>query len=269
VVGEVLQRSLKLFSQRDDVSVAQLASNIEQDVVIASTILSIANSALYGGYSVVASIRQAIARVGINKTRNVLLGLSVSRSVGGIKVRTPWSLKRFNAHSLASATLSDLLVRKVSSADAEWAFMAGLLHDIGLLVIAVGLPDHFEELMAPTSGDVGLIERELDVLGFTHFDLGAEVVARWKCPPAIQQATQSCQHAAFNLQQPLALGAVVKSATLIADSHGLSNFDTPPDAAVTDQLLEALDVSHPAEFMEEFYSDYRELTSAAPVGPGR
>jgi HD-like signal output (HDOD) protein len=261
VVGEVLQRSLKLFSHRDDVSVSQLASNIEQDVVIASTMLSIANSALYGGYSVVASVRQAIARVGINKTRNVLLGLSVSRSVGGLKVKTPWSLKRFNAHALASATLSDLLVRNVSSADAEWAFMAGLLHDIGLLVIAVGLPEHFQELMAPTSGEVGLIDRELSVLGFTHFELGAEVVARWKCPTPVQEATKTC-HGAFNLQQPLALGAVVNSATLIADSHGLSNFEMPQDSSTTDELLQALEIAQPNQFMQEFFSDYRELTSA-------
>jgi hypothetical protein len=136
-------------------------------------------------------------------------------------------------------------------------------------VIAVGLPDHFEALRSPTSGDVGLIERELSVLGFTHFDLGAEVVARWKCPVAIQEATQTCQHAAFNLQQPLALGAVVKSATLIADSRGLSNFDVPQDLGVTDELLEAMDVSHPAEFIEEFYSDYRELTSTAQIAPRR
>src|SRR5579864_8430803 len=93
VVAGVLQRTLGLFLRRDDLSVDQLAASVEQDVVIAGTILAIANSALYGGYSVVASVRQAIARLGINKTRNVLLLLSVSRSVGGLKVKTPWSLK--------------------------------------------------------------------------------------------------------------------------------------------------------------------------------
>ncbi|HEY4362470.1 MAG TPA: HDOD domain-containing protein [Bryobacteraceae bacterium] len=261
VVGEVLQRALRIFGQRDDVSVSQLAANVEQDAVIAGTIVSIANSALYGRYTVVASVRQAVARIGINKTRNVLLGLSVSNSVGRLKVRSPWSLKRFNAHALASATLSDLLVRKVSSTDPEWAFMAGLLHDIGLLVIAVGLPEQFDELHAPTTGDVGLIERELAVLGFTHFDLGAEVVERWKCPLPVQEATKTCQLATFPLQQPLALAAVVKSATLIADSHGLSNFDTPKDAGVTNALLEALEIPQPTEFMQEFYSDYNEMTS--------
>jgi HD-like signal output (HDOD) protein len=269
VVQEVLQQTLKLFAQRDDVSITQLASCIEKDVVIASTVVSIANSALYGGYSSCASVRPAIARLGVNKTRNVLLGLSVSRSLVSIKIRTPWSLKRFNAHALASATLSDLLVRSVSSANAEWAFMAGLLHDIGLLLIAVGLPDRFDALRAQTTGDIGLIGRELDLLGFTHFDLGAEVIARWNCPVAVQEATRECQRPSFDLQQPVSLGAIVKSATLIADSHGLSIFDLSQDSDVTGGLLEALEVSRPGPFMDEFFSDYNELNNAAQVGTGR
>src|ERR1700692_1114993 len=96
VVAGTLQRPLGLFHQREDVSVAQLAAGVEQDVVIAGTILAIANSAMYGGYGVIASVRQAIARLGINKTRNVLLGLSVTRAFKTVRVPSPWSLKKFN-----------------------------------------------------------------------------------------------------------------------------------------------------------------------------
>jgi HD-like signal output (HDOD) protein len=263
VVGAVLQKTLGLYKNHEDVSVAQLAGSIEQDVVITGTVLSIANSALYGGRSTVSNLRQAIARVGMNKTRNVLLGLSVTRGFKTVKIQSPgWSLARFNAHCLASATLSDLIVRNVRSTDPEWAFMAGLLHDIGLLVIAAGLPEQFGMIVADSGGDATLVEKELALLGFTHFDLGAEVISRWNCPVAVQDAARFCQQAAVDLEAPLVLGAVVKSATVIADSQRISNFiPAPPD--ITGELLEALEIRQPDRFIAEFHADYKDLQSCA------
>jgi HD-like signal output (HDOD) protein len=263
VVAGVLQRTLELFLKHDDLSVAQLSSSIEQDVVMAATILAIANSAMYGGRSSIASVRPAVARLGINKTRNVLLGLSVTRAFKKVKVPSPWSLTQFNAHSLAAATLSDLIARSVRSSDPEWAFMAGLLHDIGLLIIATGLPDEFGILLKQTGGDVGLVEQERALLGFTHFELGAELISRWNCPVPVQEATQFCQRSTFAFEQPLTLGAVVKSATLIADSQRISNFTSTHDEDVTNELLEALEIAKPVQFIAAFQSNYNELQICA------
>jgi HD-like signal output (HDOD) protein len=264
IVPAVLQKTLGLYRNHEDLSVPQLAVSVEQDVVIAGTILSVANSAMYGARSPVSNMRQAIARIGMNKTRNLLLGLSVSRGFRTIKIHAPsWSLTRFNAHALASATLSDLIVRNVRSADPEWAFMAGLLHDIGLLVIAAGLPEEFGMLMLMPGGDATLVEQEQEMLGFTHFELGAEVTARWNCPPTIQEAARFCEHAAVNLEAPLALGAVVKSATVIADSQAISNFSSVQSLDVTSELLEALEIPKPDQFIADFRADYKDLSSCA------
>ncbi len=258
VVGAVLQRSLTLFSQGEDVSVAQLASNVEQDVVIAGTVLGIANSAAYGGSKAISSLRQAIARIGLNKTRNVLLGLSVTRSFKKMPLPDGWSLGRFNRHSLASAVLSDLIVRRLPSADPEWAFMAGLLHDVGLLVIACGLPAEFEALMAHRGGDLSLADRERAALGFTHFEIGAETLARWNCPVAVQEAALFSQRPGFEFIDPLPLGAVVKSATLIADGQSMALFNSDQDRA-TEGLFDALRIPAPSQFLHEFRSDLKEL----------
>lgn len=258
VVGAVLQHSLALFSQGDDLSVAQLAGGVEQDVVIAGTILGIANSAAYGGSKAISSLRQAIARIGLNKTRNVLLGLSVTRSFKKMPLPDGWSLTRFNRHSLASAVLSDLIVRSQSSADPEWAFMAGLLHDVGLLVLACGLPAHFTALMTHRGGDLSLADRERATLGFTHFELGAEMLARWNCPAAVQDAALFSQRPGFEFTDPLPLGAVVKSATLLADAQSMALFNSEQDRA-TEGLFEALRISAPAQFLAEFRSDFKEL----------
>lgn len=263
VIAGVLQKTLGLYLRHEDVSIAQIAGNVEQDVVIAGTILSIANSAMYGGRSTVSNLRQAIARIGMGKTRNVLLGLSVTRGFRNVKLQSSWSLARFNAHSLASATLSDLIVRSVPSSNPEWAFMAGLLHDIGLLVLAVGLPEQFTLLMQHPGGDTTLIDHEREVLGFTHFEIGADLLSKWNCPPAVQDAARFCQGPAVDLEQPLALGAVVKSATTIADSQRISNFTAAQNPDITAELLEALDISQPDQFIETFRSDYNDLQSCA------
>jgi putative nucleotidyltransferase with HDIG domain len=264
VVAGVLNKTLGLYRDYEDLSIPRLAASLEQDVVITGTVLSIANSAMYGGRSAVSNVRQAIARIGMNKTRNVLLGLSVTRGFKTVKIQSPcWSLSRFNAHSLASATLSDLIVRNVRSTNAEWAFMAGLLHDIGLLVVAAGLPEQFGILMKNSSGDATLIEQEQELLGFTHFELGAEMASRWNCPVAVQDAARFCQHSAVDLAQPLDLGAVVKSATVIADGQSLSNFASAQNPAITSELLEALEIREPDQFIATFRADYNELQSSA------
>jgi len=263
VVPGVLQRSLTLFSRRDDLSIAELASHIEQDVVISGTILGLANSAVYRGRSTVSSVRQAIVRLGTNKARNVLLGLSVARSFRRIKIPCGWSLIRFNAHSLAAAIFCDLIVRNVPSADPEWAFMAGLLHDLGLLAIACGLPDEFAAIMAYTGcGDAGLIEQERELLGFTHFEIGAEMMARWNCPYEVRQATLSSQSAELDFSRPLPLAAVVKSATLLADAQSISVFEVDQDENAADELFRTLDIGTPVHFFEEFHADIRELQAA-------
>jgi putative nucleotidyltransferase with HDIG domain len=263
LVSVVLHRALSLFAQGEDLAIGELAAVIEQDVVIAGSVLSIANSALYGRFSTVTSVRQAIARLGVHKTRNSLLALSITKSFHGARIPGQWSSIRFNAHSLATAAMSELIAQTVPSEHPEWAFMAGLLHDIGLLVIAAGLPEQFQAIAPHASSDFHLIQREEEVLGFNHCGLGAEMLARWNCPTVVQEAARFCDRAAFQFEQPLPLGAVVKTASLLADAHGLSIFHANPERVLTAEVLEALEVPAPVEFIATFEMEYSGLQSCA------
>lgn len=263
LLSVVLNRALSLLAQGDDVSVRDLSTVIEEDVVITGSLLSIANSALYRGNSKVASVRPAIVRLGLHKTRNVLLGLTVSRCFKSVRVPGPWSSIRFNAHSLAVATLSDLIVQSVPSQHAEWAFMAGLLHDIGLPLIAVGLPEQYRIIAMQAGSQVDIVERERELLGFTHFDLGAEMLARWNCPAMVQEATRFGDSVAIPSERPLNLGAVVKTASLLADSSGISIFDSNEDNDLAIQLLEALEIPAPLDFIAKFEAEYSDVQACA------
>jgi HD-like signal output (HDOD) protein len=263
LLSSVLQRSIRLLAKGDDVSIVDLGAVIEEDAVITGSLLAIANSVLYSRNSSVASVRLAIARLGVNKTRNVLLGLTVNKCFNSVKIQGPWSLARFNAHALAVGTLSDLLVQNVKSGNPEWAFMAGLLHDIGLPLLAVGLPEEFRRITANAANDTEIIESERELLGFTHFDLGAELLARWNCPRMVQEAVWSCEGAESANEKPPTLGAIVKTASLLADANGITTFEMGEDQERTIELLTALAIPAPADFIEKFKREFSALQAAA------
>lgn len=268
VLPSAFQQTLSLLAKGDDVSVGDLGRVVQQDVVMAGQLVSIANSALYSRASAVFSVRHAIARIGINKTRNALLGLSVSRSFSKVRFPKNWSPERFNAHSLATAILSDLLTEKVQTDNAEWAFLAGLLHDVGLLLIATGLPDR-SLAFADVESDYQLAESERELLGFTHFEVGADLLGRWYCPPVVQDASIFCQRNAFEIRSPQSLGMIVKTASLLADANGMSVFGRSHTSTLAPELLDALSIQAPTAFMEEFRLEYSGFNTcvASPVSP--
>ncbi len=266
ILPAVFQQTLALFAKGDDVSVAELAGIVEQDVAIVGHLLSIANSALYSRAGSVCSVRPAIARLGIHKTRNALLGLSVSRPFGSVRLPQSWSSARFNSHSLAAAILGDLLVQKVRAENPEWAFLTGLLHDIGLLLIGTGLPEQ-ALVMADAESDEQLVERERELLGFTHYEIGADLLALWNCPPVVREASVFCESSAFEYDQPLRLGMIVKTASLLADANGLSMFGDNRDPDLVPDTLDALRIQKAATFMEHFHMEYRGFQSQVAQRP--
>jgi HD-like signal output (HDOD) protein len=242
---------------------SELADAIEQDVVIAGNILSVANSAFYGRQGVVASVRAAIARIGMQKTRNALLGLSIARAFRSVKLPGKWSSARFNAHSLATATLSDLLVQRKPALNAEWAFAAGLLHDAGLLLVGAGLPDQFRVLQESAMADHQLVRHERELLGFTHFQLSADLLAKWNCPRAVQEAALFCERPSFDYGPLLSLGSAVKTASLLADANGLRIFPSNQSHTSLLEFLSALEIKNPSGLIEEFDGEYSGLQACA------
>src|SRR6266481_3905978 len=126
----------------EDVSFAKAADLIEKDTVLAGNILRLVNSALYGLRGTVNSIRHAISLLGIAKLRNATLSMSVARMWSQVKTPPGWSMASFNLHSVGVGILADLLAQGRAVEYSEGAFAAGLFHDLGLLLVALGLPEH-------------------------------------------------------------------------------------------------------------------------------
>jgi HD-like signal output (HDOD) protein len=268
-LSPILNRLLGSLAN-EDVSFAKLASLIEKDTLLAGNILRLVNSSLYGCRGTVNSIGHAISIMGLVKLRNVTLGLSVNNLWA--KVRTPknFSISRFNQHSLAVAVLSDHLVEKVQVAYPEGAFLAGLFHDLGKLLIATALRDEFEMIqgLMYTSGK-SREECERELVGCTHSELSALALDRWNLPAPIQ-ATVLYHHHPDEAPRdkddefPRHLAHVLCAANDVVNAMGITPF-LPARETIPAEDLSALDRLGAAKFapamMSEFQAEFEAMRS--------
>lgn len=209
----------------EDVSFSKLGDLIEKDTVVAGNIIHLVNSALYARRATITSVRHALALLGMDKVRNTLLGMSISRMWSQVKTPPVWSMARFNRHSAAVAILSDQIASRIPAAVyPEGAFVGGLLHDLGRLLIALGLPEEFARLVKlHEQSERSWTELELEVLGFTHAELSAEALEKWKFPEQVQIGVRDHHRLpAFHAGGTIPLSAVIDAANRYVNSTGES-----------------------------------------------
>jgi len=182
---KVVQEVMQLLSN-DDVDINQLASVIKQDAVIAAKVLKMANSSFYGVTRAVKNIDDAIAILGLAKLRSLVIACGVTGAI----VNVPGlDLKRFWRHSLVAASISRDIAKQLGL-DAEVAYIAGLLHNIGDLLLHLVSPAMSSEVSA-LCVDAGTEKRclvERDVIGLDHCQIGEELALRWGFPSEISRA---------------------------------------------------------------------------------
>ncbi len=167
--------------------VEQIAEGIAKDQSLAARALRVANSPFYGVQHKVASIHEAIVILGFRAVGSLVMAASVTNyfpaPMGGIF--DPVSYWR---HGIGAAICARALAREVGL-DTEAAFSAGLLHDIGVLMLLTTRAEHYARVFeARQHRDCTLAAAERDVLGFDHAEAGAALAARWQLPDEIVRA---------------------------------------------------------------------------------
>jgi len=157
----IAQKVMKLAD--DDASAAKLAAIISSDQALSARVLRLANSAYYGYRARIGTIQHAMVVIGMNMLKQLSLSALVCATVGqGGKDRV-----QFWKHSFATAKASALIAKRAQIKEEDLCFMAGLLHDVGKMIIDMYFPD----------------ESELD-----HTEIGAWIAERWDLPPALVSA---------------------------------------------------------------------------------
>jgi putative nucleotidyltransferase with HDIG domain len=220
---------LELLSSmdQDDTDVHVLAQKIELDQALAAKTLRIANSSFYGMQSKVTSIPQAVSVLGFHSIRTVVTACALTGSFA--PVSGGFDFQAFWRHSLATAVAARLLAPHLR-VNPETAFTAGLLHDLGTLVLVTRFPaEHALVRSYRQAHDCQMAEAELAVIGIDHAQVGSALAAYWKFPEAIQQAVAN-HHAIERLEAgglPLAVH-LANAVALALDLAGVDDALVPP-----------------------------------------
>jgi HD-like signal output (HDOD) protein len=193
--------------------------------------------------------------------------MSIARVWNRVKMPPTWSMARFNMHSAAVAILSDLLAQKLPVEYPEGAFIAGLLHDSGRLLIALALPDEYgriQELHSAAEAEGTprtLVECEQEVLGFTHAELSGEALAHWNLPEEIQTAVRDHHGSPGTAESGLIpLSHVVDAANQYTNSSGLTILLRSTDCSDASAVeLLGLDAEKLQVLLAEFREENNEM----------
>ena len=133
---------------------------------------------------------EAVSRLGLYEIYSIVLGLMASRTMKLVRARYSWDANRLWQHTVLTAVISSALAKRVQVPEAT-AFTAGLLHDIGKLVL-VSMEGVVYADLVRTAGFYGpaLAEAETSSLGFTHAALGARLLGRWGLPDGLRLAVE-------------------------------------------------------------------------------
>jgi HD-like signal output (HDOD) protein len=182
----VASKVLALCSE-PSTSAKQIQKVIADDQAMTARILKIANSAMYACSRNVKTLTEAIVMLGFNSIRSLVV-TSAARNLYssgskrmGLKERLLWE------HSIGCGFACKLLVQERYPNLAEEAFLAGLMHDIGKLVLNLHAPDRFDEIVQIVYNENrAFVETETEILGFDHTQVGALLVGKWKLPALME-----------------------------------------------------------------------------------
>ena len=240
--------ALQKLMNDPDCDVEDVRRLISSDPVISSRIITMANSVLFGGGRDLAqNIEDAIVRLGVGAVLELCYTVELPNS---IKVPQTFGKTRYWKHGLAVAILSRELGSKVltDKEELDSCYLAGLVHDIGLLVYDYLVPEQFDQFLATTDfndPDQPLEALEKNFFGISRSELGAAYLKEWwPVSPKIVEAIQAHGGPGLEKDQTPNLACLVSTANRITNKYGLDHpFETGLHQAADENYLETLKMS--------------------------
>lgn len=213
-------------------SAEDIGNVIAQDPGLAARLLKIANSPLFGLSKEIGSIPRAVTILGTKQLRDLVISTTASHAFDGIPNELI-SLQNFWRHSLSCGLLSQALATRSKAVKPESMFIAGLLHDIGQLVMFNRLPNKSHEallLVLEGPEELEMYQAEQSVFGFDHTQVGGELVKTWELPELIQEcvAFHHCPDEAKHYPAEVAIVHIANAAAVMLELQSMSNSDELP-----------------------------------------
>ncbi len=218
-----------IFTQLNDTisnplsTIQDVVNIINKDQTSVATIIKIINSPIYGLVTRVDTVSNAVFYLGFNEVRNVILSLSVLNLFKNTKALNYFNIVDLWKHSIATAVISRLIAQKCRITNLENYFIAGLIHDIGKVVLLNILPEEYAKMLKyVTDNNFELKDVERQKLGITHEIAGEYLSKLWRLPESLKCVIKYHSSLEFSTEYPQLI-ASVQLADILAHILRLGN----------------------------------------------
>ena len=174
-------------------SANELVELVARDMSVSAKVLNLANSAFYGFSRRITTIPQAVVVLGFNTVCSLALSVSVFESLSDSSGDVSFDREAFWIHSIGCGTASRLVAKELGYRDTGTFFVAGLLHDLGKVILDTYFSEQYAEVVEEmVEEERSALDAEKDILDIDHAEVGAWLAARWKFPEIL--ATSIAAH---------------------------------------------------------------------------
>jgi HD-like signal output (HDOD) protein len=210
---------------REDTAADQVAHAISADPAMAAKLVRACNSPLYRGFSDVRNVREAVIRLGMRTTRQLVTVFSLREVFRSKRPSLQKEMDNLWRHSREVAALSWVLADSATSIDPEEALLAGLLHDIGVVPVLVQAEHHVNLFADQANLDHAIQELRSDV--------GTAVLEKWDFPPAFQEAVRQAENWSWESSEP---DPQLADIVIVAQMHSMIGANQNSDLPAFDQV---------------------------------
>lgn len=258
----------KILQQIEDnnVDIRNVAHTIETDAPLTAKVLKVANSAIYGLRTPVASISQAIITIGLNRLANIVIGVSIfSRFMLHSQQQAKQLMEKFWWHSASVGIVSKSLSNRIGKNYKEFEFIGGLLHDFGKLILMQYKLSDYVKVLELTSNE-GLLDTEAEkkVFGVDHLEVGYFISQKWKLPSPLVNIIG--YHSKLNrMKEDIELASIIRFSDLLCEmwgadfyeGHQIINFEEQPSWKILKEKFPELNELDLEKFTFELEEDFK------------
>jgi HD-like signal output (HDOD) protein/CheY-like chemotaxis protein len=233
-----------------------IARVVARDPAVSAKVLQLVNSAFFGLARRVTDLEQAVTYLGVSVLHGLIVGAAALRSFEDVDIPDGYAYDAVRAHGVATANLARAITGPVEAPD---AFVAGLLQDVGHLLLLRGLPHYVEVLDEHGATGRPLHEIEREVLGFTHADAGTYLLALWNLPHPVVEAVGH-HHDGLDGRTSIGVREAVALARRLLNEAGATVDPADPEARPERSWTDGLATA-------EQIDDWRRLAAGSPPEP--
>lgn len=251
-------RQIVAVLKKNDASLADIGAVIANDIGMTTNILKLVNSAFFGLTQPISSIERAVSFLGMGTITALVLGEGVFSEFDSQQMAADFDARALRQHSMRAAALAKSIAthEKLDGMTIDDAFLAGVIHDVGKLVLATEMPEEYGEVIRRVGNQAAYsdaVEREL--MGATHAEVGAYLIALWGFPDTIVEAVAYHEDPGLCVNTDFSVLTITHSAVRLA---------THPDADPADPALN-IDADYlEAVAVMDKWPDWQELAQSDP-----